>query len=86
MTDLHTETALPLAQAGDGHRPMPVDDSWYEERSQHPANLKAPASYPVVAVCQTCHGRIRLAELLQVEWTHVPARPEPEAGTSVSGA
>jgi hypothetical protein len=56
----------------DAHQAMPVDGSWYEERSQHPANLRAEASYPVIAVCKRCSGRIRLAQLLQMEWTHVP--------------
>jgi hypothetical protein len=66
----------------DGHQALPVEGSWYEERSQHPANLKAPASYPVIAVCQRCGGRIRLAQLLQMEWTHVPAGPAPEVRQS----
>lgn len=64
-----------LARAGDGHQAMPVRDSWYEERTQHPANMKATASYPVVAVCRRCHGRIRLAAPAQAEWSHVTAGP-----------
>lgn len=56
----------------DEHQGLPVEGSCYEERSQHPANLKAEGSYPVIAVCQTCSGRIRLAQRLQMEWTHVP--------------
>ena len=64
---------LPLTfpKAIEGHLAEPVKGSWYEERSQHPANLLAPASYPVIAVCDRCHGRIRLAEKRQMEWTHV---------------
>jgi hypothetical protein len=67
-----------LSHVPDGHQATPVKGNCYEERSQHPANLKALASYPVIAVCQTCHGRIRLAEPLQMEWTHVPGDQEPE--------
>lgn len=61
---------LPKAPDG-GHIATPVKDSWYEESSQHPANLKSEASYPVIAVCQTCCVRIRLAEKSQMEWVHV---------------
>lgn len=54
------------------HQAVPVKDSWYSERTQHPANLLAEFAYPVIAVCQVCHGRIRLAERAQMEWAHVP--------------
>jgi hypothetical protein len=54
------------------HQGDPVKDSWYEEGSQHPANLLAVASYPVIAVCRRCHKRIRLAQKTQMEWVHVP--------------
>jgi hypothetical protein len=57
---------------GGGHQAAPVKDSWYSEKTQLPANLKAENHYPVVAVCQVCHGRIRLAELRQMEWVHMP--------------
>jgi hypothetical protein len=86
--DPHTlvipSTPHTFPKAVDGHQALPVKDSWYEERSQHPANLKAPASYPVIAVCKRCHGRIRLSGPLQMEWTHVPdAAPSPEAPPSL---
>jgi hypothetical protein len=55
------------------HQALPIEDSWYEERTQHPANLKAVASYPVTAVCKVCHRRIKLAEIRQMDWAHVPA-------------
>lgn len=55
------------------HKAVPVEGSCYQERSTWPANLKAFASYPVVAVCSTCHGRIRCAEL-GAEMVHVPDR------------
>lgn len=61
-----------------GHRAVPVEDSWYCERSTWPANLKAVASYPVIAVCEGCHGRIRRAEPGQADWSHVPAGAEAE--------
>lgn len=72
-------TALSLARQGDGHQAVPVEGSWYCERSTWPANLKAVASYPVVALCGQCHGRIRLAAYGQREWAHVPAEPEAES-------
>lgn len=61
---------IPKAPDG-GHIATPVRDSWYNERTQHPANLKNDFDYPIIAVCQTCNGRIRLAVLQQMEWVHV---------------
>jgi len=55
-----------------GHQATPIEGSWYEEQSTWPANLRAMASYPVIAVCQRCHGRIRRAEIGEAEWAHVP--------------
>ncbi|HET6187115.1 MAG TPA: hypothetical protein VFE59_08945 [Trebonia sp.] len=52
------------------HEAVPVEGSCYEKRSTWPANLKAFASYPVTAVCSTCHGRIRCA-VMGGEWVHV---------------
>lgn len=54
------------------HSADPVKDSWYSEQTQHPANLLADFDYPIIAVCATCGGRIRLARKLQMEWAHVP--------------
>lgn len=67
-------SALPatLPHVPGSHQAIPVEDSWYEERTLQVANLKAEASYPVIAVCKRCHGRIRLSELRQMEWAHVP--------------
>lgn len=62
---------MPKAPGG-GHIATPVKDSWYEERTQLPASLIREASYPVVALCQACSQRIRLAEKNQMEWVHVP--------------
>jgi hypothetical protein len=62
------------------HQADPVKDSWYEEESQHPANLLAVASYPVIAVCKRCHGRIRLDEKVQMEWVHVPGADQGTGG------
>jgi hypothetical protein len=63
------------------HQALPVADSWYEEGTLHPANLKAVASYPVIAVCKKCHERIRLAVKTQMEWVHVSSvEPEATAG------
>lgn len=54
------------------HQADPVKGSWYSERTQHPANLLADFDYPVIAVCGTCQGRIRLRVKMQMEWEHVP--------------
>jgi len=68
----------------DGHRAMPIADSWYEEDTQHQANLKAYSSYPVIALCQRYHGRIRLARMTQMEWAHVPSTPEIRGTTETA--
>lgn len=65
--------ARPLPGAAGECQPVPVRDSWYCERSTWPANLGAVASYPVIAVCRGCHGRIRRADIGQADWAHVPA-------------
>lgn len=57
-----------------GHQATPVKDSWYEERTALPANLLNEMSYPVIAVCQRCSGRIRLRTKNQYEWAHVPEK------------
>jgi len=54
-----------------GHPAVPVEDSWYEEKTTLPANLKAVSGYPVIAVCSRCHQRIRRPEREQ-GWQHVP--------------
>lgn len=59
---------------GGGHDALPVQDSWYEERTALPANLRSETSYPVIAVCKTCSGRIRLWTKNQMEWAHVPEK------------
>lgn len=61
-----------IPKATGGHTATPIHDSWYNEKTQHPANLRNDFDYPVIAVCKTCHGRIRLAVLQQMEWVHVP--------------
>lgn len=59
----------------DGHRAVPVDGSWYSEDPVRRANLNHDRAYPVLAACQGCRGRIRLASRDQEEWAHVPAYP-----------
>lgn len=61
---------IPKAPDGE-HIATPIKDSYYSERTLHPANLKNSFDYPVIAVCQTCSVRIRLAVLEQMEWVHV---------------
>lgn len=77
MSGFQYSTGVSLPDIPDGtHQANPVKDSWYSERTQHVANLKAEGSYPVIAVCTRCHRRIRLAHYRQMEWAHVPAGPE----------
>lgn len=62
----------------DDHQATPVKDSWYEEKTQHVANLVSEMSYPVIALCERCYGRIRLATKNQMEWVHVPTEETEE--------
>jgi len=64
-----------LPKVTGSHEATPVKDSWYSERTQHPANLLADFDYPVIAVCETCHGRIRLDFKIQMQWRHADAEP-----------
>lgn len=38
-----------LAAVPGWHAAVPVEGSWYEERSQHPANLDSDSGWPVIA-------------------------------------
>jgi hypothetical protein len=70
---LYFSVPATIPKVTEEHQALPVKDSWYCERTQHPARLRCEFDYPVIAVCKTCNGRIRLAERAQMEWTHVPA-------------
>jgi hypothetical protein len=52
------------------HEIVPIKDSSYSERTQHPANLMDHGHYPVLAVCRECSGRIRLLHFYD-SWQHV---------------
>lgn len=68
----------PVIPDADGvHWAKPVQGSYRCERTGESAKLTDAGAYPVVAECKTCHGRIRLKWLVQMEWEHVPA---PAAG------
>lgn len=85
MNDFRPVGGISLSKVTGTHEALPIKDSWYEERTLHPANLKNAFCYPVIAVCQRCHVRIRLARLTQMEWTHAPAEDSatsPEAPVS----
>jgi hypothetical protein len=71
VTAVQDAPAVPVAHGA--HKAVPVEDSWYEERSTWPANLKAFAAYPVIAVCKDCHRRIRCAGLGR-KWEHGQVR------------
>jgi hypothetical protein len=46
--------------------------------TQHPARPLNELSYPVIAVCQRCRSRIRLAQRIQMEWRHETAEETKE--------
>ena len=61
------------------HQAFPVGGTARSEATGQPANLVAASDYPVIAECQWCHGRIRLAIQNQMEWRHAPARQPQQA-------
>jgi hypothetical protein len=74
IEDYGPVSATSLPHVASGHRAVPAGDSWREEKTGRPADLRSAESYPVTAECEACRGRIRLDVLLQMEWRHVPAR------------
>jgi hypothetical protein len=65
-----------FAKSDGTHQALPVSGSYVSEKTRQPANLRAETDYPVTAECQTCHGRIRLFELQQMEWAHDTTAPK----------
>ena len=53
------------------HHGVPIEDSRYRERTQHPAILVQEACHPVIALCGGCHARIRRVKPWQ-PWEHEP--------------
>lgn len=53
------------------HHGVPIEDSRYSERTQHPAILVQEACHPVIALCGGCHARIRRVKPWQ-PWEHEP--------------
>lgn len=51
---------------------VPIEDSRYRERTQHPAILVQEACHPVIALCGGCHARIRRVKPWQL-WEHEPS-------------
>jgi hypothetical protein len=71
---------------GTGHAPTPRSGTYTRERDGGPASVLRADDYPVTAECQGCGGRIRLAQLMQWAWAHVPARPAvPGAPAEAAG-
>ena len=58
------------------HQVVPIEDSWYEEKTQVPANLRAFRSFPVIAQCRACHHRIRCAAMGE-PWEHAGSGDTP---------
>ena len=58
--------------AGGGHRAAPVPGTWVTGDGE-PGDLMRRQDYPLTAACRGCGGKIRLEDLLQPGWEHVPA-------------
>jgi hypothetical protein len=85
VSDFSPVRGITLSHVPGSHQALPVGDSWYNERTQHPANLLSEFDYPVIAVCTRRSGRIRLARKTQMEWVHVSAE-QPGARSTAEGA
>lgn len=59
------------------HTAVPLGGSYVTEEHGTPASLLRDADYPVVAECKICHGRIRLGQVMQMEWRHAAAAAAP---------
>lgn len=55
------------------HTAVPLAGSYVTEKSGEPASLLRDSDYPVVAECKICRGRIRLGQVMQMDWRHVTA-------------
>lgn len=55
-----------------GHTPIPLGGSFTREQDGEPASLLCDADYPVAGECKICHGKIRLARVMQMDWRHAP--------------
>jgi hypothetical protein len=55
--------------AAGAHAAAPADGTAYSVRTQLPANLKNPQSYPAEAVC-TCGQVIRCESVRAAGWSH----------------
>jgi hypothetical protein len=71
-------SGLRLIAEGD-HKIEPVPDSFYCQKTQHPAKLMNPFDYPIEAVCQACSSPI-LAESFLADWVHFERVAQPLRG------
>jgi hypothetical protein len=55
-----------------GHAAIPLGGSYVTKKGDLSASLMRDSDYPIVAECKVCHGRIRLGQVLQMEWQHAP--------------
>jgi hypothetical protein len=73
-------TGISYVSESAGHIAMPVAGSYVQKRGGEPADPLCEAHYPVAAECKTCHRRIRLDGVLQMEWVHERVVPAATGG------
>lgn len=61
-------------------QPSPWRASYVTEEGGEPASLLRDSDYPVVAECKICHRRIRLGQVMHMDWRHAPLQ------TAVTGS
>ena len=64
-----------LVPSGAGHIATPLQGTWAREDGGGPADMRNAVHYPLRATCKLCRQPIRLAQLVQMEWSHVLAAP-----------
>lgn len=65
-----------------GHTAIPAAGSYTVAGSGAPARLTRDEDYPVIAICKICQGRIKLGNMMQMEWRHEPVKPVMPGGVS----
>jgi hypothetical protein len=69
-----------LVPDGTSHIATPLQGSWAREAGGGPVDMRNESHYPLTATCKVCRRPIRLARLMQMEWTHAPAGTAAAAG------
>jgi hypothetical protein len=60
-----------------GHIAWPQTGTYTRGKDGAPASPLIGEDYPVVAARKICAGRIKLDQLMQMEWRHAPAAVAP---------